>query len=226
MEVKNKMIIRRYIPIKYIDCFINCRKLKLSDYHNWHDVEGKDYRCDNTDYLMVEEYMKREYGEGTSTKLGIMCFSNTTNEYSQWIRYADCCNGFCISFHRNELEIVLRKKFGDKIIGFKEIEYVQMRNDIEPIPYSELPFIKRKAYEGESEIRFITKLDENDSYFIEFTDEEMRNIVDRITIGSCVDDKNSIIERVRDKGIACYESRVLHYDKWFSYIRNHLQQDN
>ena len=90
---------------------------------------------------------------------------------------------------------------------------------------SKLPFIKRKAYEGESEIRFITKLDSN-NYFIRFTDEEMHRIVEKVIIGPCIEneEKERMKKELKDKGIKCNISRVLNYSKWVSFIVNNLEK--
>ena len=227
MSNVEKKIIRRYIPIKYFDCFIKCNSLRLSDYNNWHNEKEFNYRCDECDYLMVSKYLS--YLENncneSNLRLGIMCFSDTTNEYSHWVRYADCCNGFCISFYKEELMNVLKSKYGNNVIGFNDVEYVQMGDGIEPISYSKLPFIKRKAYECESELRFITKLD-SDNYFIRFTDEEMRKIVEKVIIGSCVKDidKERMKLELKNKGIKCNISQVLNYSNWISFIMNNLEK--
>lgn len=227
MSNKENKIIRRYIPSKYFDCFIKCNTLKLSDYNNWHNEKELDYRCDENDYLMLKKYssyLKSNCHE-TNLRLGIMCFSGTKNEYSHWIRYADCCKGFCISFYKKELMKVLKKKYGNNVIGFNDIEYLQMKKGIEPIPYSKLPFIKRKAYEGESEIRFVTKLD-SDNYFIEFTDEEMHRIVEKVIIGPCIEneEKERMKKELKDKGIKCNISQVLNYFNWISFVMNNLEK--
>lgn len=225
MSDKENKIIRRYIPSKYFDCFIKCNTLKLSDYNNWHNEKELDYRCDENDYLMLKKYSSYLEKECPNSRLGILCFTNIKNEYSHWIRYADRCNGFCISFIKEELMNVLKEKYGSNVIGFNDIEYVQMRDGIKPIPYSKLPFIKRKAYEGESEIRFITKLD-SDNYYIRFTDEEMHRIVEKVIIGPCVEneEKERMKKELKDKGIKCNISQVLNYSNWVSFIMNNLKK--
>lgn len=82
-----------------------------------------------------------------------LCIADAPEAYIHWKIYASNSSGVCIEFHRENLIEKFKTQNGF-LHGY--VEYVLLENLCQSPPsVDDLPFIKRFAYQGESEYRFI-----------------------------------------------------------------------
>lgn len=139
-------------------------KLTLLDPSTWEDK--------NDTYFLL----KYKEAKKLQTLLAL-CFTTKAETFHHWKVFAGHSGGICIRFNKEELLNCL--KDGKIIAG--QVSYRLIKNlKNEPPVLSELPFIKRKQYEDESEFRIIYE-DRNKVNFSKSFNINL-NCVERITL--------------------------------------------
>jgi hypothetical protein len=92
-----------------------------------------------------------------------LCFAEnqtrTAEKYHNWKIYADNSSGVCIQFARRKLIAQIESIEG---IRFDSVTYMtigKFEKARSTIPWRQLPFVKRKAFDGETEFRIIYESD-------------------------------------------------------------------
>jgi hypothetical protein len=131
---------RRYTTLPYLLDMLREKRLPLLDPASWDD---------KNDAQNLVTYKKKK---GFKSVLAL-CIADAPEAYQHWKIYANNSSGVCIEFHRENLI----NKFNNQH-GFLHgcVRYVLLK-ELRQCPPSvdDLPFIKRFAYQDESEYRFI-----------------------------------------------------------------------
>jgi hypothetical protein len=131
--------LRRYTDLTALIYLLQERKLTLLDPSSWDDSN--------------DSYYLTLYKEKRSLKSVLaLCFTETDERYHYWRVFAPGASGVCIRFSRSELESAA-KKAG---LQMKPVAYMRlddMRN--KDLKTGQLPFLKRFAFQHESEVRMI-----------------------------------------------------------------------
>lgn len=156
--------LRRYTDFPNLLYLLINSKLTLLDPSSWEDK--------NDTYFLFKYKEARKL----QTLLAV-CFTSKAETFHHWKVFAGHSGGICIRFNKEKLLNCL--KDGKFIVG--QVSYRLMKNlKNEPPVLSDLPFIKRKQYEDESEFRIIyedrNKVNFSKSFSIDL------NCIERITL--------------------------------------------
>ncbi len=138
MKNKNRLLRYTNLPV-LLDMLIN-KKITLLDPSSWED---------RNDAFYVEKYKEIK---NLKTVLAL-CFTTKAETFHHWKVFADSSAGVCVRFNKYKFFASLKKDPGIKI---GNVTYNPMRTlESNPPTVDELPFIKRKQYEDEKEVRII-----------------------------------------------------------------------
>ena len=134
--------LRRYTDVPALVSLLTERKITLLDPASWDDKNDSNF---------LALYQQKE----NLKALLALCFTQTDERYHHWWVFAEGTAGVCIRFDRAGLIKAVRKQDG---IRMDEITYLtldEMRDH--KLETSELPFLKRSAFQDEKEFRMIYK---------------------------------------------------------------------
>lgn len=155
---------RRYTTLPYLLDMLRENRLPLLDPASWDD---------KNDAHNLVTYKKKK---GFKSVLAL-CIADAPEAYLHWKIYASNSSGVCIEFHKEKLINKFNHQNGF-LHGY--VEYVLLEKLRQyPPSVDDLPFIKRFAYQGESEYRFI------------FTSTEKKTKIEYISID--IDDIKQIV---------------------------------
>jgi hypothetical protein len=133
-------ILKRYTSLSVLIDILVKKHLTLVDPNNWED---------RNDVYYLDVYKEKQ---NLKTLLAL-CMTDAPETFHHWKIYAHGSCGVCIHFN----ESLLKEQFENKIgVTCRYVNYKYVKDVFEESPnISELPFIKRKAYEDELEFRII-----------------------------------------------------------------------
>lgn len=146
----------RYTSLPFLLNVLYTKKLSLVDPSRWEDT--------NDSYL-IELYKKRSK-KGAVLALCFAQYESKTfkaEKFQHWKIYASNSDGVCIKFTKKMLVERFKSELGDNL-RYGKVIYKTINNfeDVkEDLQWRTLPFIKRQAFDDESEYRFIYESDEN-----------------------------------------------------------------
>jgi hypothetical protein len=144
----SKDLLRRYTKLPFLLDILQKNKLFFRNPVSWED---------KNDAYFLETYKKRR---GLKTLLAL-CFAETSETYLHWKIYSGDESGVCIEFNKEKL---LSKVQGAKGFTAREVNYPTFDRLRETsLSVKDLPFIKRYAYIGEREFRFIYESNKKNS---------------------------------------------------------------
>lgn len=156
--------LRRYTDFPNLLYLLINSKLTLLDPITWEDKN-------DTHFLLKYKEAKK-----LQTLLAL-CFTTKAETFHHWKVFAGNSGGICIRFNKERLLNCLDDgKIHSGLVSYRLMKTLQN----EPPVLSELPFIKRKQYEDESEFRIIyediNKVNSSKSFSIDL------NCIERITL--------------------------------------------
>ena len=201
--------INRYTTLPFLLDILYNKRLTLVDPNKWED--------ENDSYFMTL-YKARS---GFRSVLAL-CFAEheslVTEKYHNWKIYAGNSSGICIQFYKDKLvsciENVPEIKYGSVI--YKTVQ--QFENEWRETPWSQLPFIKQQAFDGEAEFRIIY---ENDFEEIALKYLPIKlNSIAKIMVNPWL--PNSLVDAIRQSinniegcaQIKIIQTKLLSYEKW------------
>jgi len=107
-----------------------------------------------------------------------LCFTETDERYYYWRVFAPGASGVCIRFARHGLEEAAATRVGIQMNPVTYLRLDDMRN--RELKTAELPFLKRFAFQHESEVRIIYESGAKRLRKLDIT--IARSCVDRITL--------------------------------------------
>jgi hypothetical protein len=198
----NKFL-RRYTNIPALIYLLRERKITLLDPASWNDKN-------------VSHYMAL-YREKKSLKTVLaLCFTQATETFHHWRVFADGSSGICIRFKRAELMKAVTRESG---VRGKVVEYLKIEeNRKRKLKTDDLPFLKRIAYEDESEFRVIyeSKVARKNSLDIAIP----RSSIDRIILSPWIPPalrdhvKSTIREIPRCHSLDIARSTLISNEQW------------
>lgn len=131
---------RRYTKLPFLLDMLHKNRLALRSPATWED---------KNDAYFLEAYKKKR---DLKTLLAL-CFAEAPETYLHWKIYSGDESGVCVEFYKERLLAKIKNETGfhKNKVTYRTIEYLQEN----PPDASELPFLKRYAYRGEEEFRFI-----------------------------------------------------------------------
>jgi hypothetical protein len=136
----SKKYLRRYVDLPALIYLLNERKITMLDPKSWDDS--------NDSYYMTLYRQRRKI-----KSLLALCFTQTVEHYHHWRVFAGGPSGVCIRFKRKELLKIIGWREG---LRFESITYLTLPELYKrALVITELPFLKRSAFEQESEFRII-----------------------------------------------------------------------
>lgn len=133
-------ILRRYTDVTALTYLLTRRRITLLDPQTWDDKNDSYY---------LRLYKTKS---GFQTVLAL-CFAQAGETYHHWRVFANGSSGVCIHFKRKALLEALEDQPG---IHLRAVKYLTLKEISARQPtVSELPFLKRFAFEDESEFRII-----------------------------------------------------------------------
>lgn len=147
---KEKEFLNRYTSLPFLLDTLCNKRLTMVDPARWED--------ENDSY-----FMKLYKTKSKQKSVLALCFaenkSSTNEKYHNWKIYAGNSSGICIQFFKTKL-ITCIERFTE--ITYNSVTYWTIKrfeNDWQNIPWDQLPFVKRKAFDGETEFRIIYRND-------------------------------------------------------------------
>ncbi len=144
------MYLNRYTSLPFLLDTLYNKRLTLVDPARWED--------ENDSY-----FMKLYKEKSDCITVLALCFAEnqtrTAEKYHNWKIYAGNSSGVCIQFARSKLIAQIESIEG---IRFDSVTYMMIgkfENARSTIPWRQLPFMKRKAFDGETEFRIIYESD-------------------------------------------------------------------
>jgi hypothetical protein len=202
-------IINRYTTLPFLFDMLYNKRLTLVDPENWED--------ENDSYFM-RLYKARS---GYRSVLAL-CFAEhetlTAEKYHNWKIYAGNSSGICIQFYKDKLvsyiENVSELRYGSAI--YKTIQ--QFENEWRETPWSQLPFIKQQAFDGETEFRIIY-VSVSEEIAVKYLPIKLNSIA-RIIVNPWL--PSSLIDPIRRsinniegcEKIKVLQTKLLSYEKW------------
>lgn len=142
--MKTKLL-RRYTSLPNLLDSLYKKSITLSDPENWDD---------NNDSYFIKLYK----GEFDLKSVLALCFAESKESYHYWKIYSGNSSGVCIEFVKDSL---LESIINVEGIRAEKVEYKwiadlrKFSQQMTDEKISQLPFIKRKAFENEEEFRLI-----------------------------------------------------------------------
>lgn len=132
--------LRRYTDIPALIYLLDERKITLLDPESWDD-------SNDSHYLSLYRQKKK------LASVLALCFTQASETYHHWRVFANGSSGVCIRFKRAELLRAIKKLAGVRTGKVTYLTLKEMRD--KALAVRELPFLKRYAFEDESEFRII-----------------------------------------------------------------------
>jgi hypothetical protein len=155
---------RRYTKLPFLLDMLHKNRLALRNPVTWED---------RNDAYFLEAYKKKR----ELKSLLALCFAEAPETYLHWKIYSGDESGVCIEFYKERLLAKIKNETGfhKNKVTYRTIEYLQEN----PPGAYELPFLKRYAYRGEEEFRFIYESREknNGIKYITIDPEDVKIIV-------------------------------------------------
>lgn len=132
--------LRRYTDLTALIYLLRKRKLTLLDPSSWDDS--------NDSYYLTLYREKRNLRSVLA-----LCFTETDERYHYWRVFAPGASGVCIRLTRTGLLAAVRERSGLQIrpVAYTTLDEIRSRK----LKTEELPFLKRFAFQHESEVRII-----------------------------------------------------------------------
>lgn len=160
----SKNILRRYTDLASLLDLLKRRSITLLPPSTWDD---------RNDRLMMETYAKVK---NLDTLLAL-CMSNKPETYHHWKVFADKNNGVCIHFHKAPLIDAMNKSG----VVVRPVKYLTFDALVpENLPENQLPFLKRKAFIDEGEVRAVYQNKEREQELKKVPID--LDVIDRITL--------------------------------------------
>lgn len=150
----NTEVLRRYTDLPGLFYLLSSNKITLLDPSSWDDKNDSHY--------LLQYKKKKELG----TVLAL-CLTSTEETYHHWRIFSHGSSGVCISFHRDRLVSAVKNQAGTSI---QDIVYRKIRIGRQQIPaptISELPFVKRAAFDAEKEVRILYESQATNKSFLD-----------------------------------------------------------
>jgi len=133
-------ILRRYTSLPALFFILREKKISLLDPRSWDDKNDSYY---------LSLYKEKRH---LRTVLAL-CFTQVAERYDHWRVFTDGSSGVCIKFWRSKLLKAIKQENG---VRSKSVTYLTLNQIRKEIPsVSELPFLKRYAFQNEEEFRII-----------------------------------------------------------------------
>lgn len=201
--------LNRYTTLPFLLDMLYNKKLTLVDPTTWED--------ENDSYFMKLYKTKSKYKSILALCLAEYKYQDT-EKYHIWKIYSGTSSGVCIQFFRDQLISYIETVPG---IRCNKVTYKTIKNlnkEWENIKISELPFLKRKAFDGEAEFRIIY---ENDTEEIFLKDIPINlSSISKIILNPWM--PNSLSESITKaingiegcNHIKVTQTNILNYEKW------------
>jgi len=132
--------LRRYTDLTALMYSLHKRKITLLDPASWKDTNDSHY------LTLYKEKRKLK-------SVLALCLMQTDERYHHWSVFATGPSGVCIKFRRDELLAAVRKHAH---IHMKSVTYLKLQEiRRKTLKVADLPFLKRHAFEHETEFRMI-----------------------------------------------------------------------
>lgn len=140
MEPRGQFL-RRYTNLADAIHILKTRKMALRDPRGWDDKNDAHY---------MEVFRKRMNAKAVRA----LCFTSSEETYHHWRIYASGYDGVCFVLKHEEFVDRASRSLPGLQAQFVQYEYVTNLQGRTIAP-SSLPFLKRKAFSGEDEFRFV-----------------------------------------------------------------------
>ena len=138
--------LRRYTQLPYLLHMLTTRSITLVNPTTWDDRNDSYY---------LSLYCKRKSLKSAL----VMCLSKSASTYHHWHVFADTASGVCIEFHESAF-----RKWVEGIPNARidRVRYFRLDEiDKQDLDTETLPFVKRKAYRDEGEMRVVVDAKED-----------------------------------------------------------------
>ena len=196
-------LLRRYTELPYVIDYLVTEKLALLNPASWDD---------RNDSFYIEEYARRS---GVKSVYAL-CLADCAETYHHWRVFSHGSGGACIQFKRKEFLSAISKVDGlrSESVNYKTIE--ELRGTMPAL--EELPFLKRWAFNNESEFRLFYELNNEGEPIYRIT--VPRACIDRIILSPWL--SNEVADRVRKtlksisgcSDIKMYRSTLVENEDW------------
>lgn len=141
-RVRSTETLRRYTDLPALLHLLQHRCITLLDPSTWDDT--------NDSYYLLKYKEKRNLKSVLA-----LCMTEAEETYHHWRVFSHGTTGVCIDFHRAELISTLENEAG---VTVRPVEYRNIRVDGRQVAaprIEDLPFLKRKGFVAEREIRAV-----------------------------------------------------------------------
>jgi len=194
---------RRYTKLPFLLDMLHGNRLALRNPVTWED---------KNDAYFLEAYKKKR---DLKTLLAL-CFAEAPETYLHWKIYSGDESGICIEFYKDRLLAKVNNEAGfrtSKVI-YRTIEHLQKK----PPKVYTLPFLKRYAYRGEEEFRFIYESHEkiNSIKYITIDPEDVKIIVVSPWVNKTIFDSiESTIQTIKGwEQVSMRKSTITENEDW------------
>jgi hypothetical protein len=146
--------LRRYTDLPALLHMLKHKKITLVDPASWDDTNDSYYLLKYKDKKSLKSVLA-------------LCLTQADETYHHWRVFSHGSAGVCIAFHRERLLKSLLAKDGVVVKDVKYRKVREARKQIRPPKISELPFLKRAAFEPEEEVRAIFESKRKKSTFLD-----------------------------------------------------------
>lgn len=166
--------LRRYTDLPALLHMLKHRKVTLLDPASWDDT--------NDSYYLLKYKEKKPLKSVLA-----LCLTRADETYHHWRIFSHGSSGVCIAFHRERLLQALLAQQGMVVKDVKYRKVREARRRVLPPQVSELPFLKRAAFQPEEEVRAIYESTKQEVKFLDVPI-ELDSIL-RITLSPWIHDR-------------------------------------
>lgn len=209
MKKPKPQVLRRYTNLAATIHLLRSRTITLLNPGTWDD---------RNDAYFMAEYKRRK---NLKTLLAL-CFANCDETYHHWRVFSHGADGVRIEFDREKL---LKAFDGDDAVTARTVRYRTLdKLGGKGLKIDDLPFLKRKAFQDESEFRII--------YASKDSVETVKNFpielssIRRITLGPWIVKSlsSSVIENLKQidscRSLRIYRSTLVDSERWQGLASN------
>jgi len=141
-RVRSTVTLRRYSDLPALLHSLKHRCVTLLDPVTWDDT--------NDSYYLLKYKEKKKLKSVLA-----LCLTDAEESYHHWRVFSHGPAGVCIDFHRADLISTLEQTSG---VTVRAVEYRKIRVDRRQVPppkVAELPFLKRRGFAAEQEVRAV-----------------------------------------------------------------------
>jgi hypothetical protein len=200
--------LRRYTHLPAAIHLLQTQQLTLVDPSNWDD---------KNDVFYMEEYKRRK----NFKSLLALCLSGAEESYHYWKVFAGNPSGVCIRLHQRMLTNSLKR---DQDLLVRDVDYRPITAARQKqLTVNDFPFVKRKAYIDEAEVRLVWKSisEERYAYAVPIP----KGCIARVTLSPWLPE--ALFNSTRDllcsiKGCSTIEvvrSTIVASEEWKSFAR-------